>query len=65
MVVRIRGKLYPSVTKPRPKVKILPGMYDILEREKVTVNHIREVQVEDLLGRGEPVKVDLRRYIRF
>ena len=39
------------------KVKILPGMYDILE-EKVTVNHIREVQVEDLLGR-EPVKVDL------
>lgn len=39
------------------KIKILPGMYDLIE-ENVTVNHIREVQVEDLLGR-EPVKVDL------
>lgn len=39
------------------KIKILPGMYDLIE-ENVTVNQIREVQVEDLLGR-EPVKVDL------
>lgn len=40
------------------KVKILPGIYDLIE-QNVTVNQIREVQVEDLLGR-EPVKVDLK-----
>lgn len=39
------------------KIKILPGVYDLIE-ENVTVNHIREVQVEDLLGR-ETVKVDM------
>jgi len=39
------------------KLKILPGVYDLIE-ENITVNHIREVQVEDLLGR-EPVSVDL------
>lgn len=39
------------------KLKILPGVYDLIE-EKITVNHIRDVQVEDLLGR-EPVQVDL------
>ncbi len=38
-------------------IKILPGMFELLDG-KVTVNHIREVQVEDLLGR-EPVKLDL------
>ncbi|NLM70131.1 MAG: polysaccharide biosynthesis protein [Firmicutes bacterium] len=38
-------------------VKILPGVFDIIEGN-VTVSQIREVQVEDLLGR-EPVKVDL------
>ena len=38
-------------------IKILPGLYDLIEGN-VTVNQIREVQVEDLLGR-EPVKVDL------
>lgn len=39
------------------KIKILPGVYDLIE-EKITVNHIREVQVEDLLSR-QSVKVDL------
>lgn len=39
------------------KIKILPGVYDLIE-ENITVNHIRDVQVEDLLGR-DPVKVDL------
>lgn len=43
--------------KSNVKIKILPGIYDLIE-ENVTVNQIREVQVEDLLGR-EPVKVDL------
>ncbi|MEW6621789.1 MAG: nucleoside-diphosphate sugar epimerase/dehydratase [Bacillota bacterium] len=39
------------------EVKILPGVYDLIEGN-ITVSHIREVQVEDLLGR-EPVKVNL------
>ena len=39
------------------KVKILPGMYDLLEGN-VTVSKIREVQIEDLLGR-DPVQVDI------
>ena len=38
-------------------VKILPGVFDLLEGN-VTVNKIREVQIEDLLGR-DPVKVDI------
>lgn len=39
------------------RVMILPGVYDLLEGN-VTVSKIREVQIEDLLGR-EPVKVDI------
>ncbi len=38
-------------------VKILPGIFDLLDGN-VTVSQIRDVQVEDLLGR-DPVKVDL------
>ena len=38
-------------------VKTLPGIYDIVEGN-ITINQIREVQVEDLLMR-EPVNVDL------
>lgn len=38
-------------------LKILPGVYDILSG-KITVSPIREVQVEDLLGR-DPVSVNL------
>lgn len=39
-------------------VKTLPGMYELIDG-RVTVNAIREVQVEDLLRR-EPVAVDLK-----
>src|SRR5690606_17181781 len=39
------------------KVMILPGVYDLLEGN-VTVSKIREVQIEDLLGR-DPVQVDI------
>jgi FlaA1/EpsC-like NDP-sugar epimerase len=38
-------------------LKILPGMYELIDG-RVSVNQIREVQVEDLLGR-QPVQVDL------
>jgi FlaA1/EpsC-like NDP-sugar epimerase len=38
------------------KVRIIPGLSEILEG-KVEVNHIRNVEIEDLLGR-EPVQLD-------
>lgn len=38
-------------------IKILPGVYQLLDG-KVTLNRIRPIQIEDLLGR-EPVKVDI------
>ncbi len=43
--------------EPGKTVKILPGVFDLIEGN-VTVNKIREVQIEDLLGR-DPVKVDI------
>jgi len=36
---------------------ILPGVYELID-QKVTVNHIREVQIEDLIGR-QPVRLDM------
>ncbi|MGE4284851.1 MAG: polysaccharide biosynthesis protein [Clostridia bacterium] len=44
-------------TDTRCKLKIVPGVYELIN-ETVTINAIRDVQIEDLLGR-EPVKVDL------
>lgn len=38
------------------KVRIIPGLYEILQG-KVEVSRIRDVQIEDLLGR-EPVQLD-------
>jgi len=40
------------------EVRILPGVYEIIDG-KVSVERIRPVKLEDLLGR-EPVKVDLK-----
>lgn len=39
------------------KLKIVPGMYELID-ETVTINNIRDVEIEDLLGR-EPVKINL------
>lgn len=39
------------------KLKILPGVYELLDG-KVSVKRLRDVKIEDLLGR-EPVKVNL------
>ncbi|MCL5047042.1 MAG: polysaccharide biosynthesis protein, partial [Actinobacteria bacterium] len=40
------------------KLKMLPGIYELIEG-RVSVNQIRDVQIEDLLGREE-IKVDLQ-----
>jgi len=39
------------------RLKILPGIYELIDGS-VTINQIREVRVEDILGR-DPVEVDL------
>jgi FlaA1/EpsC-like NDP-sugar epimerase len=38
------------------RVRTIPGMYELLQ-EKVSVSRIREIQIEDLLGRS-PVQLD-------
>jgi FlaA1/EpsC-like NDP-sugar epimerase len=40
------------------KVRIIPGLYELLDG-RVEINLIRDVQIEDLLGR-EPVQLDLK-----
>jgi FlaA1/EpsC-like NDP-sugar epimerase len=44
--------------KANVPVKTLPGVYELI-KGSVTIEQLREVQVEDILGRGE-VEVDLR-----
>ncbi|HZK56532.1 MAG TPA: nucleoside-diphosphate sugar epimerase/dehydratase [Desulfosporosinus sp.] len=39
-------------------LKIMPGVYDIISGD-ISINPIRQIQVEDLLGR-DPVRVDLQ-----
>ena len=39
------------------KVKIIPELYEIIEG-RVEISHIRDVEIEDLLGR-DPVKLDI------
>ncbi|SMB88525.1 NDP-sugar epimerase, includes UDP-GlcNAc-inverting 4,6-dehydratase FlaA1 and capsular polysaccharide biosynthesis protein EpsC [Desulfonispora thiosulfatigenes DSM 11270] len=58
----VEGKVIKEIVEicnqTNAEIQILPGMYDLIEGN-VTVNNIREVQVEDLLGR-DPIKVDLQ-----
>jgi len=44
--------------KTRCKLKILPGLSDLIN-EKVSISKLRDVEIEDLLGR-DPVQVNLR-----
>lgn len=43
--------------KTKAKLKILPGVYELIDG-KVTIKNIRDVQIEDLLGREE-IKTDI------
>lgn len=45
------------------KLKTVPGIYEILDG-KVNISKIREVNIEDLLGR-EPVKLDINNITRY
>ncbi|GAB1772423.1 MULTISPECIES: polysaccharide biosynthesis protein [Priestia] len=50
-------RIYKECSKSNAEIKILPLLGDLMTG-KVKVNQIREVQVEDLLGR-EPVNLDM------
>ena len=46
-----------NIKNKKVKIKILPGLYELVDGE-VSVSRIREVKIEDLLGR-EPVDLNL------
>ncbi len=50
-------KLVEIIRHSRKPIKILPGLYEIVDGS-VTVSQLREIRIEDLLGR-KPIKVDL------
>lgn len=50
-------KILDICKKTKCKLKTLPGVYELIDG-KVSINNIRDIEIEDLLGR-EPVKVDL------
>lgn len=51
------NKVYEKCTRTQCKVKILPSMSMLID-EKISLQKIKEVDIEDLLGR-EPIRVDL------
>ncbi|MGG3383618.1 MULTISPECIES: polysaccharide biosynthesis protein [Heyndrickxia] len=50
-------RIYEECVKTKAKTKVLPMLEDLITG-KVSVNQIRDVQVEDLLGR-EPIELDM------
>lgn len=50
-------KIVEQCKKTKCKIKILPGVYELIDG-KVSVNKIRDVEIEDLLGREE-IKLDM------
>ncbi len=51
-------KIVNECNKTRCKMKILPGISDLIN-EKVSISKLRDVDIEDLLGR-DPVQVNLK-----
>lgn len=45
------------------RLKILPGMYQLIN-EEVSVSRLRDVEIEDLLGR-DPVKLDTEKVMKY
>lgn len=50
------SEIYEYASKTQAKIKIVPGIYEILNKN-VTLGNIRDIKVEDLLGR-EAVQLD-------
>ena len=53
---KIVRELTEICTKTKTELKIIPSIKEILDGN-VSVSHIRQIQIEDLLGR-EPIKID-------
>jgi FlaA1/EpsC-like NDP-sugar epimerase len=53
------NKIFTECSKTKCKVRILPSLSHLING-KVSIKKVRDVQIEDLLGR-EPVKVDLEK----
>ncbi|SEC07132.1 nucleoside-diphosphate sugar epimerase/dehydratase [Paenibacillus sp. GP183] len=51
------NKIFQECAKTKAKTQILPMLEDLITG-KLSVNHFRDVQVEDLLGR-EPIELDI------
>jgi FlaA1/EpsC-like NDP-sugar epimerase len=54
---KVQSAILNECKKTKCKLKILPSIYSLIN-EDVTIKQIREVQIEDLLGR-EPVTLDI------
>ncbi|CDF57745.1 polysaccharide biosynthesis protein [Thermobrachium celere] len=52
-----RKEILEVCSKTGCKLKILPGVYELIEG-KISINQIRDVEIEDLLGR-EPVELNI------
>ena len=55
---KVIQKIVGECNRTRCKIKILPSLIDLIN-EKVSISKLRDVDIEDLLGR-EPVEVNLR-----
>lgn len=55
---KVIQKISNECNKTRAKLKILPGLMDIIN-ENVSISKLRNVDIEDLLGR-EPVNINIR-----
>ncbi len=55
---KVIQKIVGECNKTRCKIKILPSLIDLIN-EKVSVSKLRDVDIEDLLGR-DPVEVNIR-----
>lgn len=52
------GKIVGIAKKTKARLKIVPGMYELIDG-KINISKIRNVEIEDLLGRDE-IKTDLK-----
>ncbi len=50
---KVQKEILEICNRTKVKTKIIPGYYKVIEGDKFDLNSIREVEIEDLLGRDE------------
>ncbi len=50
---RIQRDISEICSKLNIKIKIIPGMYELVEDDKLNIKDLRDVKIDDLLGRDE------------